>query len=182
VVCESVSLQKIVKRYAGLLNYSRQLWARKPHSKSSAANRLLLSNTGERKTRPAGTPCRLSYKGIGQNSTTRNTGSYARQHLVRRALEKLPANFREVLVLREVEGKSYREIAEITGMPAGTVMSNLSRARGSRTALQRRWSSLKSVHIPAGPPVYFPATGESVEECGVGSTRGSYMYSGWSKR
>jgi RNA polymerase sigma-70 factor (ECF subfamily) len=49
--------------------------------------------------------------------------------LVREALEKLPANFREVLVLRELEGMSYREIADITGMPAGTVMSSLSRAR-----------------------------------------------------
>jgi RNA polymerase sigma-70 factor (ECF subfamily) len=50
--------------------------------------------------------------------------------LVRKALEKLPPNFREGLILRELEGMSYREIADITGMPAGTVMSNLSRARG----------------------------------------------------
>jgi RNA polymerase sigma-70 factor (ECF subfamily) len=50
--------------------------------------------------------------------------------LVRKALEKLPPNFREVLVLRELEGMSYREIADITGLPAGTVMSSLSRARG----------------------------------------------------
>jgi RNA polymerase sigma factor (sigma-70 family) len=50
--------------------------------------------------------------------------------LVRKALERLPSNFREVLILREIEGMSYREIAEITGMPAGTVMSSLSRARG----------------------------------------------------
>ena len=49
--------------------------------------------------------------------------------LVRKALEKLPPNYREVLILRELEGMSYREIAEITGMPAGTVMSSLSRAR-----------------------------------------------------
>jgi len=49
--------------------------------------------------------------------------------LVRKALETLPANFREVLILRELEGLSYKEIAEITGMPAGTVMSSLSRAR-----------------------------------------------------
>jgi len=49
--------------------------------------------------------------------------------LVRKALEKLPRNFREVIVLREFEGMSYKEIAEITGMPAGTVMSSLSRAR-----------------------------------------------------
>lgn len=46
-----------------------------------------------------------------------------------RALEELPANFREVLVLRELEGCSYKEIAEITGIPIGTVMSSLSRAR-----------------------------------------------------
>src|ERR1700719_292961 len=50
--------------------------------------------------------------------------------LVRIALEKLPPNFWEVLILRELEGMSYREIADITGMPAGTVMSSLSRARG----------------------------------------------------
>ena len=50
--------------------------------------------------------------------------------LLRKALEKLPPNFREVLILREFEGMSYREIADITGMPAGTVMSSLSRARG----------------------------------------------------
>jgi RNA polymerase sigma-70 factor, ECF subfamily len=49
--------------------------------------------------------------------------------LVRKALEALPANFREVLILRELEGLSYKEIAAITGMPAGTVMSSLSRAR-----------------------------------------------------
>jgi RNA polymerase sigma factor (sigma-70 family) len=49
--------------------------------------------------------------------------------LVRKALEKLPPNFREVLILRELEGLSYREIATITGVPAGTVMSSLSRAR-----------------------------------------------------
>jgi RNA polymerase sigma-70 factor (ECF subfamily) len=45
------------------------------------------------------------------------------------ALEELPARFREVLVLRELEGCSYKEIAEITGSPIGTVMSSLSRAR-----------------------------------------------------
>jgi RNA polymerase sigma factor (sigma-70 family) len=50
--------------------------------------------------------------------------------LVRKAMEKLPPTYREVLVLRELEGMSYKEIADITGMPAGTVMSSLSRARG----------------------------------------------------
>jgi len=50
--------------------------------------------------------------------------------LVRKALEMLPSNSREVLVLRELEGMSYKEIADITSMPIGTVMSSLSRARG----------------------------------------------------
>jgi RNA polymerase sigma-70 factor, ECF subfamily len=50
--------------------------------------------------------------------------------LVRKAMEMLPSNSREVLILRELEGMSYKEIADITGMPIGTVMSSLSRARG----------------------------------------------------
>ncbi len=50
--------------------------------------------------------------------------------LVRKALEMLPSTSREVLILRELEVMSYKEIADITGMPIGTVMSSLSRARG----------------------------------------------------
>jgi RNA polymerase sigma-70 factor (ECF subfamily) len=46
-----------------------------------------------------------------------------------RALEELPPRFREVLVLRELEGCSYKEIATITSSPIGTVMSSLARAR-----------------------------------------------------
>jgi RNA polymerase sigma-70 factor (ECF subfamily) len=49
--------------------------------------------------------------------------------LVRAALEQLPVDFREVIVLREIEGLSYREIAEIAGVPIGTGMSRLARAR-----------------------------------------------------
>ena len=51
-----------------------------------------------------------------------------RKHLIL-ALETLPPRFREVLVLRELEGCSYKEIAAITSIPIGTVMSSLSRAR-----------------------------------------------------
>jgi RNA polymerase sigma-70 factor, ECF subfamily len=40
--------------------------------------------------------------------------------MVRKALEKLPPTFRQVLILRELEGMPYREIADITGMPTGT--------------------------------------------------------------
>ena len=60
----------------------------------------------------------------------------ASDKILRRALEALPLRFREVLILRELEGMSYREIAETTGMAAGTVMSSLSRARnGLRKSL-----------------------------------------------
>jgi RNA polymerase sigma-70 factor, ECF subfamily len=44
-------------------------------------------------------------------------------------IARLPDDFREVLILRELEDMSYREIAEITGAPIGTVMSRLARAR-----------------------------------------------------
>jgi len=44
-------------------------------------------------------------------------------------MEQLSTRFREVLVLRELEGCSYKEIAEITAVPLGTVMSSLARAR-----------------------------------------------------
>ncbi|MFZ6874776.1 sigma-70 family RNA polymerase sigma factor [Undibacterium sp. Di27W] len=45
------------------------------------------------------------------------------------ALEKLPQAFREVLVLKEMDDFSYKEIAEVSGIPIGTVMSRLARAR-----------------------------------------------------
>ena len=48
---------------------------------------------------------------------------------LRAALEDLPAEFREAIVLRELEGLSYKEIGAVTGLPMGTVMSRLARAR-----------------------------------------------------
>lgn len=53
----------------------------------------------------------------------------ADSRMVREALDELPVNFREVIVLRELEGMSYKEIAELTSVPMGTVMSGLARAR-----------------------------------------------------
>jgi RNA polymerase sigma-70 factor, ECF subfamily len=44
-------------------------------------------------------------------------------------LDRLPPDFREVIVLREIEGLSYKEISEVADVPVGTVMSRLSRAR-----------------------------------------------------
>jgi len=49
--------------------------------------------------------------------------------MLERELAGLPEKFREVLVLRELEGLSYQEITEVTAVPAGTVMSRLSRGR-----------------------------------------------------
>ncbi len=61
----------------------------------------------------------------------------ADSRLVQEALEALPRESREVLVLRELEGLSYKQISEVAGVPLGTVMSRLARAR---QALQARLS------------------------------------------
>jgi RNA polymerase sigma factor (sigma-70 family) len=53
----------------------------------------------------------------------------ANSQLVRQALEQISPEYREALILRELEGFSYREIAQIVDIPLGTVMSRLSRAR-----------------------------------------------------
>jgi RNA polymerase sigma-70 factor (ECF subfamily) len=52
-------------------------------------------------------------------------------------VQALPAVYREVIILREIEELSYKEIAEVIGMPIGTVMSRLARAR---KAIQQHWS------------------------------------------
>ena len=54
---------------------------------------------------------------------------HADRDVLRAALEELPTEFREVLILREVEGLSYKEISEVADAPIGTVMSRLARAR-----------------------------------------------------
>jgi len=48
---------------------------------------------------------------------------------LQRSIEALPVEFRETLVLREIEGLSYKEIAHVVGVPMGTVMSRIARAR-----------------------------------------------------
>lgn len=59
--------------------------------------------------------------------------------LIAETMRTVPDHFRELLVLRELEGLSYREIAGVTGIPMGTVMSRLSRARQAfRGALNAR--------------------------------------------
>jgi RNA polymerase sigma-70 factor, ECF subfamily len=51
------------------------------------------------------------------------------RQIVRAAIEQLPPEFREAITLRELEGCSYKEIADVAGVPVGTVMSRLARAR-----------------------------------------------------
>jgi len=53
----------------------------------------------------------------------------AQSQIVRKAIEALPPEFREVIILCEMEDLSYKEIANIASIPVGTVMSRLSRAR-----------------------------------------------------
>jgi RNA polymerase sigma-70 factor (ECF subfamily) len=57
------------------------------------------------------------------------------QEELRAALDRLPPEFREAIVLRELEEMSYKEIAAVTGVPIGTVMSRISRARDGLRAL-----------------------------------------------
>jgi RNA polymerase sigma factor (sigma-70 family) len=53
----------------------------------------------------------------------------AESRMLRDALDALPVSFREILILRETEGLSYREISEVVNIPIGTVMSSLARGR-----------------------------------------------------
>jgi RNA polymerase sigma factor (sigma-70 family) len=53
----------------------------------------------------------------------------ANRQMLKQVLEELPVEFREIVILRELEGLSYKEIAGIADVPVGTVMSRLARAR-----------------------------------------------------
>jgi RNA polymerase sigma-70 factor (ECF subfamily) len=61
------------------------------------------------------------------------------QRTLERLMRQLPSEQREVLALRELEEMSYHDIAMVTGVPIGTVMSRLARARG---ALRERWLAI----------------------------------------
>jgi RNA polymerase sigma-70 factor (ECF subfamily) len=66
-------------------------------------------------------------------------------------IEQLPAEYREAIVLRELEELSYREIATVTGVPAGTVMSRLSRARARLAECIRKTGGLEPFGLGARP-------------------------------
>ena len=70
----------------------------------------------------------LAVQHVSANGDNINLG-LADAETVRRAIAELPIEFREVIVLREMEGLSYKEIAALSNVPIGTVMSRLARAR-----------------------------------------------------
>ena len=77
-----------------------------------------------------------------EDPSSRPDDMYRKRHLrevVEQSVAKLPEHHRSVFVLRELEGKSYDEIAEITGCNLGTVKSRLNRARTSFAELVQPW-------------------------------------------
>jgi RNA polymerase sigma factor (sigma-70 family) len=91
------------------------------------------------------------------------------RRLVHAALEQLPAEYREVMVLRELEELSYREIATIADLPVGTVMSRLARGR------RRLAASLASLQARAAggpaPSRAAAAAGTGVSTAAAGGAR-----------
>jgi RNA polymerase sigma factor (sigma-70 family) len=87
-------------------------------------------------------------KSVWQEDTGTPETAALRQHddaTVRRLVAELPAQFREVIVLREINDLSYREIADIARAPVGTVMSRLARARAM---LRTAWNAANAAEEP----------------------------------
>lgn len=109
-------------------------------------NTFLTSRTGLQATRTVPLDDKNDDEHDGEGATTLAITSETPESIllgraggqaIQSALEKLPINFREVLLLCEVEEMSYQEISETISIPIGTVMSRLSRARRAmRQALQ----------------------------------------------
>jgi len=67
---------------------------------------------------------------------------------IRRLVAELPEPFREAIVLREMNNLSYQEIAQVAGVPIGTVMSRLARARAM---LRSAWNATENSIVRPGP-------------------------------
>ena len=65
--------------------------------------------------------------------------SEANRQLLLRTLAELPVTYRDIVVLRDIDNLSYAEIAEVVGLPVGTVMSRLSRGRAQLRKAVLRW-------------------------------------------
>ena len=70
------------------------------------------------------------HQAVGQSDLREAFRQKANAETLQCALEKLPAEFREIIVLHDLEGLAYKQIAVAIGIPIGTVMSRLARARG----------------------------------------------------
>jgi RNA polymerase sigma-70 factor (ECF subfamily) len=90
-----------------------------------------------------------------QDDTARWTASFAHNpdvvylrklesEEISQAIESLPGIYREIVVLRDIEGFSYQEIAAMLGCPAGTVMSRLGRARQKLRGMLASWRTSKA--------------------------------------
>jgi RNA polymerase sigma factor (sigma-70 family) len=86
------------------------------------------------------------------------------------AIAALPAAFREALVLREVQGLTYCEIAEVTGVPTGTVMSRLARARRRLVAIMAK--NMEPVTIDSRAPAQWTSPQRYLSQPGRGSRTG----------
>jgi RNA polymerase sigma-70 factor (ECF subfamily) len=69
---------------------------------------------------------------------------------IRQLVAELPEPFREAIVLREMNNLSYQEIAQVAGVPVGTVMSRLARARAM---LRAAWNAAETAATPRGPAI-----------------------------
>jgi RNA polymerase sigma-70 factor (ECF subfamily) len=67
--------------------------------------------------------------------------------MLNQAIAGLPAQFREVLILRELEDMSYKDIARVADVPIGTVMSRLARARRMLAEKVRAQSSISATQV-----------------------------------
>jgi RNA polymerase sigma-70 factor, ECF subfamily len=99
-----------------------------------------------RKNRPPGITVEIDDEALAIEDVSANVGALesglADTEAVRHAIEALPVEFREIIILREMEGLSYKEIADLAGVPIGTVMSRLARAR--KQLQQRLAGEIKS--------------------------------------
>ena len=122
-------------------------------------NNAFISQYRRRKRRPSSSLDDVSefylYDHLADGGTGRGTENPEREVLERigdervlQALEELPVEFRQVALLADVEGFSYREIADILGIPIGTVMSRLYRAR--RRLQKSLWREAQEAGYGAG--------------------------------
>ena len=103
-----------------------------------------------RKNRPAETTLELDDEALAVEDVSVNVevlnSRLGDAEAVRRAIAELAVEFREIVVLREMEGFSYKEIADLADVPIGTVMSRLARAR------KQLHKSLADEFKPGGQP------------------------------